>query len=60
VGRSISWLYQNRRLRVRWERRDDIHQAFLSLACRLICFKEAWRAAYHFILHHYGRNSMLR
>jgi transposase len=40
VERSISWLHQHRRLRVRWERRDDIHQAFLSLACCLICFKQ--------------------
>jgi transposase len=39
VERSISWLHQHRRLRVRWERRDDIHQAFLSLACCLICLK---------------------
>jgi transposase len=39
VERSISWLHQYRRLRVRWERRDDIHQAFLSIACSLICFK---------------------
>jgi hypothetical protein len=40
VEHSISWLHQNRRLRVRWERRDDIHQAFLSLACCLTCFKQ--------------------
>jgi transposase len=39
VERSISWLHQHRRLRVRWERRDDVHQAFLSLACCLICLK---------------------
>ena len=37
VERSLSWLHQFRRLRVRWERRADIHQAFLSLACILIC-----------------------
>jgi transposase len=37
VERSLSWLHQFRRLRVRWERRADIHQAFLSLACTLIC-----------------------
>jgi transposase len=39
VERSISWLHQHRRLRVRYERRADIHQAFLSIACSLICFK---------------------
>ena len=37
VERSLSWLHQFRRLRIRWERRADIHQAFLSLACILIC-----------------------
>jgi hypothetical protein len=40
VERSIAWLHQHRRLRIRWERRDDIHQAFLSIACSLICFKQ--------------------
>lgn len=38
VERTISWLHQQRRLRVRYERRDDIHQGFLSLAASLICF----------------------
>jgi transposase len=38
VERTISWLHQQRRLRVRYERRSDIHQGFLSLAASLICF----------------------
>ena len=37
VERTLCWLHQFRRLRVRYERRDDIHEAFLSLACALIC-----------------------
>jgi transposase len=40
VERTISWLHQHRRLRIRWERRPDIHEAFLSIACSLICFKQ--------------------
>ena len=28
-----------RRLRVRYERRADIHEAFLSLGCSIICFR---------------------
>jgi hypothetical protein len=28
-----------RRLRIRWEIRDDIHEAFLSLACAIICWR---------------------
>ena len=37
VERTLSWLNRNRRLKVRYERRQDIHEAFLSLACALIC-----------------------
>ena len=33
------WLYQFRRLRVLYERRADIHEAFLSLGCSIICFR---------------------
>ncbi|MER7496368.1 IS5 family transposase [Streptomyces pharetrae] len=36
VERTISWLHGFRRLRIRWERRDDIHEAFLGLAVCLI------------------------
>ena len=36
VERTLSWLHQFRRLRVRYERRADIHEAFLSLGCVLI------------------------
>lgn len=38
VERTLSWLHQQRRLRVRYERRQDIHSAFLTLAAGLICF----------------------
>lgn len=37
--RTLSWLHQFRRLRVRFDRRDDIHEAFLRLAESLICFR---------------------
>ena len=39
VERTISWLHQFRRLRVRYERRADIHTAFLVLGCILICHR---------------------
>jgi hypothetical protein len=32
-------LHQFRRLRVRYERRDDMHEAFLALGCILICYR---------------------
>ncbi len=39
VERTLAWLGQFRRLTVRYERCDDIHQAFLSLGCALICLR---------------------
>jgi hypothetical protein len=27
------------RLRIRWEIRDDIHEAFLTLGCAIICWR---------------------
>jgi IS5 family transposase len=39
VERTLSWLNRFRRLKVRYERRADIHQAFLSLGCALICWR---------------------
>ena len=44
VERTLSWLHQYRRLRIRYERRDDIHEAFLAIGCSLICFKALARA----------------
>jgi transposase len=39
VERTLSWLHQYRRLRIRWERSPEIHQAFLLLGCALICYR---------------------
>ena len=36
--RTLAWLNRYRRLKVRYERRADVHQAFLSLGCALICW----------------------
>ena len=38
VERTISWLHRFRRLTVRYERRADIHSAFLFLGAALICY----------------------
>lgn len=38
VERTLSWLNRQRRLRIRYERRADLHQAFLQLGCTLICW----------------------
>jgi transposase len=37
VERTLAWVGQFRRLTIRYERRQDIHEAFLSLGCSLIC-----------------------
>ena len=34
----FAWLFKFRRLRVRYEKRDDIHYAFLLIGCMLICW----------------------
>ena len=38
VERTLSWLHQFRRLRIRWERLPQIHEAFLRIGCILICW----------------------
>jgi transposase len=39
VERTIAWYHGFRRLRTRWERRDDIHEAFLGLATCIITYR---------------------
>ncbi|WP_155643499.1 IS5 family transposase [Burkholderia cepacia] len=38
VERTHSWLHNFRRLRTRFDRRADIHEAFLKLGCSLVCW----------------------
>jgi hypothetical protein len=40
-GNLHSWLHGFRRLRTRFERRSDIHEAFLKLACALVCWNSS-------------------
>ncbi len=35
----MAWLNYFRRLAIRYERREDIHQALLDLGCALICLR---------------------
>jgi transposase len=39
VERTLAWLDRFRRLTVRYERRADIHDGFLKLACALVVWK---------------------
>ncbi len=43
VEAAFDWLFNQRRLRVRYEKRDDIHQAFLIIGCLLICWRRIMR-----------------
>jgi transposase len=36
--RAFAWLHRNRRLLVRYERDDTLHDAFLHLGCAIICW----------------------
>lgn len=39
VEQTFALLHQFKRLAVRWERRTELHDAFVSLACSLICWR---------------------
>jgi transposase len=43
VEQTLALLHQFRRLRTRFDRRDDVHEAFMSLGCSMIC----WRRLHH-------------
>ena len=43
VERTLSWVNCFRRLKVRYERRADIHQTFLHLGRALICWRYVQR-----------------
>jgi len=43
VEQTIALLHWFRRLRIRWEIRDDIHEAFMTLAAALICWRRLIR-----------------
>ena len=43
LERTLSWLNRLRRLKVRYERRADIHLAFVQLGCALVTFNQLQR-----------------
>lgn len=44
VERTFAWLHHFKRLLVRYDRRAEIHQAFLALGCCLVCFRRLQRS----------------
>lgn len=47
VEQTFALLHWFRRLRIRWEIRDDIHEALLKLGCALICWRRLHRSKSH-------------
>jgi transposase len=43
VEQTMALLHQFRRLRTRFDKRDDVHEAFMSIGCSIIC----WRRLQH-------------
>ena len=39
VERTFAWLHQFKRLLVRYDRRADIHEAFLAIGCCIVCYR---------------------
>jgi transposase len=39
VERTFAWLHHFKRLLVRYDRRAEIHEAFLAIGCCLVCFR---------------------
>ena len=40
VERSVAWLHAFKRLHTRYERRANIHEALISVACSMICLRQ--------------------
>lgn len=39
VERTFAWLHKLKRLLVRYDRRVEMHEAFLAIGCCLVCFR---------------------
>jgi transposase len=44
VERSFAWLHAFKRLATCYERRGDLHHAFVTLACSIICWRQLQRS----------------
>jgi transposase len=48
VEQSLALLHQFRRLRTRFDKRDDIHQAFMDIGCSMICWRRLHSSSGYF------------
>jgi transposase len=39
IERTFAWLHNFKRLLVRYDRRHELHEAFLAIGCCLVCFR---------------------
>ncbi|MFE2559745.1 hypothetical protein ACFXGT_27705 [Streptomyces sp. NPDC059352] len=44
MEQTLAPLHQFKRLAVRWERRTELHDALISLACSIICWRQLKKA----------------
>jgi transposase len=39
IEQTLALLHQFRRLRTRFDKRDDVHESFMSIGCSMICWR---------------------
>ena len=45
VEQTLALLHQFRRLRTRFDKRDDVHESFMSIGCSMICWRRLYRCS---------------
>jgi len=55
VERTFGLLHQFKRLLIRYDRRAEIHEAFLALGCCLVCFRRLQRSSLELVERPAGR-----
>jgi len=48
VEQTLALLHQFRRLRTRFDKRDDIHEAFMTIGCAMMCWRRLHSSTGHF------------
>ena len=48
VEQTLALLHQFRRLQTRFDKRDDVHESFLSIGCSMICWRRLHRLMTYF------------
>ena len=48
VEQTLALFHQFRRLRTRFDRRDDVHETFMSLGCSIICWRRLHSSGCYF------------